>query len=535
MVDLARSSVANPLTSLQLRCQSCGAAYAGRPDGEILTCTYCGTSQRVVDAREFLDHFMAQVTAFVRQAVPVGLDGSRADGIDPVARLAAFNSSIRPRVSVESEQYRFSCFRALSAPLTVLPFSQTFHPSAGTDPTSVSVFAAKVQSVAGLAVDDASRELLVRAGGLASAYQSILVATRLLGGSQPERFQLISQNYSTASRALESTGKWPPLVARLSGLAEEVRAVDLWLSARNTMEAKGALARSTTELERARRLLASSPELGYLLPSVDLELAAVRTVATILEITDSSPTVSPAPHVFVQRLSGILDWQASRAPGHWAAAFRSAKSWEQIFASASRLRAAQAGRGSVKVVSMGAGAFLPFWLVEIPYTFETGVLWAKRGKEVPEVLLVSATFPTDLYSLDGVGSARVLTDVFAVTAGSRGLEGQLSRIRGQQERISESGPLHSVLQRASASSLSGQPAVPPFTTDTDALRLVQTYIAAMSSVNPKVASQLRVSSPRILDLVYVSCNSRTPPYIPALGPLSPASVGDPNSFVGFLS
>lgn len=155
-------------TEFRLRCSACGAAYPGRPDGEILTCVYCGTSQRVVDARQFLDYFLAQVSAFVRSAVPSGLDVSHSANIDPIARLAAFNAGIGPRLSTESDQYRFSCFQLLSTSRAVWPFSPGIPAPAGINPAAVSVFSAKVDSVSGLAVDDASRDLIRRAGGLAS-------------------------------------------------------------------------------------------------------------------------------------------------------------------------------------------------------------------------------------------------------------------------------------------------------------------------------------------------------------------------------
>ena len=526
---------ANPLTELSLRCQSCGAPYAGNARGEILTCTYCGTSQRTVDARQFLDHFMAQVNAFVRQAVPPGLDVSRSTTIDPVARLAAFNSSVRPRLSTESDQYRISCFNLLSSPLAVLPFSPTGQQSVGVDPATVSIFAAKVQSVSGLAVDDASRELLRRAGGLASCYQSLLVANRLSNGTQPERFHLISQNYSTAGEAIASTGRWSPLVVRLTGLAEEARAVDTLLSGRELAEVHRLLGEAGRELGEARSLLAATPELGYMVAAVDQELAIVRTVGSMLNIVENSPSVAPHPLHYIQRLAGVLDWLAQVGPSEWAPTFRSAKLREETFRRAAEVRGAQAGRGSVKVILAGTGTLVPFWVVELPYTFETGVLWAKHGKEVPEILLVAATFPSDVSSLRGPGTARVLTDIFRAAAMGHSLVKYSDKVRGKEQKISESGGLIPILQNAALSPIEGLQAIPPLTTEAEAMRLVQLYVQGVRLENPKVAAQLRASSPRILDLVYVPCIIHVSPPIAWLGSLSPSTVGDPQVLLGFIS
>jgi hypothetical protein len=527
--------LSNTVSEYRLRCGSCGAPYSGRTEGEILTCGYCGTTQRTVDARQFLDHFMAQVTAFVRQAVPPGLDVSHSESIDPVARLAAFNMSVRPRLSTQSDTYRFSCFNLLSSPLAVFPFSTASVPVGGADPAAVSIFAAQVQSVSGLAVDNASRELVGRAGGLASCYQSLLVATRLASGTQPERFHLISQNYTTASKAIESTGRWSPLTLRLKALSIESEAVDLYLSGRDYGEARRLLGTAGAQLSEAQSLLSATPELGYMSTAVDQELAGVRMVGSMLTISDLSAGVAPHPLAYSQRLTGVLDWLSQASPPDWAPNFKSLRLREEVFRRAAELRAAQAGAGSVRVLSTGGGSFVPFWVVELPYTFETGIAWTKRGKEVPETLLVAATFPTDVSSLSGSGSVRVLTDVFVGMRGGRSMNKYTDRLRGREQKISESGGLVAMLQNVTTSPVPGQQAVPPFTTEVEALRLVQSYVESIRSTDPKIAAQLRASSPRILDLVYLPSVPHSSPPVPWLGPLSPASLGDSQALLGFIS
>ena len=528
------SPAPSPVTGVSLRCGSCGAPYGGTPQGELLRCGYCGTTQRMVDARQFLDHFMAQVTAFVRQAVPAGLDVSRSDTVDPMARLAAFNMGVRPRLSTESNQYRFRCFNLLSTPFTPQPFSTSANPTAAVDPTSVSVFVAQVQYVSGLAVDDASRGLIRDAGGLATCYQSVLVAARLAGGAEPERFHLISQNLKAAAKAVESTGRWPGLVARLEALASQSDAVDLYLSGRDFGEARRLLGTAGEGLGRARVMLTTTPDIGYMTTAVDQELAGVRTIGSMITIAETSPTVLPHPLAYAQRLSGVLNGLAQSAPGDWAPSFRTMRLREEVFRRAAEVRSAQAGGGSVKVVASGNGTLVPFWVVELPYTFETGVAWTKKGKEVPETLLVAATFPTDLSNLHGAGTSRGLTDVFA--AGRAATPGRFTdHIRGREQKITESGGVVALLQSVSTASAVGSQAIPPFTTEAEALKLVQVYVDSAKAANPKVAAQLRGSSPRILDMVYVPCVLHTAPLVPWLGPLSPVSLGDPQTLLGFVA
>jgi hypothetical protein len=109
------------------------------------------------------------------------------------------------------------------------------------------------------------------------------------------------------------------------------------------------------------------------------------------------------------------------------------------------------------------------------------------------------------------------------------------KVRGKEQKISESGGLIPILQNAALSPIEGLQAIPPLTTEAEAMRLVQLYVQGVRLENPKVAAQLRASSPRILDLVYVPCIIHVSPPIAWLGSLSPSTVGDPQVLLGFIS
>ena len=529
------ASVTTPLTEQKLRCSSCGASYPSGAHSEILTCAYCGSSARMVDARAFLDHFLAQVTAFVRQAVPAGLDVTGSGMVDPVARLAAFNSSVRPRLSTATEQYRFSCSNLLSSPLAVQPFGSMTHVASLPDPTAVSVFIAQVQSVSGLASDDTSRDLVRRAGGIATCYQSLLVALRLAAGSQPERFHLIAQNYTTAAEAIRSTGCWTIIADRLTALEKQCRAVDSLVTGTSISESKSLLGGASQDLTAARSALSTAPDLGYMTSAIDQELSLTRAVGSMSTIVEGSASVSPPPLVYIERLSRLFDSLAATAPAYWAPSFRSLKLREEVFRRAAELRSAQAGRGTVKVLALGAGTLVPFWVVELPYTIETGVLWTKRGREVPEVLLVAATFPSDPASLAPGWAWRVLTNVFAAAYGGPVLSDTVNRLRGNEQTLSRSSGLAQMVAAAAPGTVGGFAGVPPLTTEAEALKLVQVYLEGLRSSSPKAAAQLRASSPRVVDLVYVPCNFLAQLHVPGLGGLSPASVGDPQTLMAFVA
>jgi len=131
----------------------------------------------------------------------------------------------------------------------------------------------------------------------------------------------------------------------------------------------------------------------------------------------------------------------------------------------------------------------------------------------------------------GIGPSTVLTDIFATS--TKG--GTYNRLSGKEQKISESGGLAGILQNATAAPIAGQSAAPPLTTRAEALKLVQLYLDGVRAANPKAAAQLRSSSPRIVDLVYIPCTIPGPTPIPWLGPLSPRSVGDPQAIQNFVA
>ncbi|EQD47052.1 hypothetical protein B1B_12507, partial [mine drainage metagenome] len=459
------SGAAVGVTAVRLRCGSCGAPYPGGETGEILTCGYCGASQRMVDARQFLDHFRAQVTSFLHQAIPAGLDLTGSTNVDPVARLAAFTASVRPHLVAESEQYRFGLFHLLSTPFVILPFPSVGRAPAGPNPTAVSVFAEKVHAVSGLAVDDASRDLLRRASGVAAAYQSLLVAVGIERTPRPERLHLLAQNLTASADAIDGIGPWAPLAVRLRGLAAQARAADTLLGGGRPDDIRSLLDPAAARLAEARAALAAAPEFGYMVAAVDQEAAAGRILGSMTAIVERSASVPPHPLAFLQRLEGILDGFASRSPAGWGGAWMSLRMREEIFARAAVLRSAQAGYGTVRAVApTGAPLLVPCWVVELPYTFETGLLWGKRGKEVPERLLVPATFPTDPSTLGPGGASRAITDVFRAGGPSPAIGQLYGRISGRERTITHSGTLGQLLDSTAEGSIAGQAALPPLST-----------------------------------------------------------------------
>jgi hypothetical protein len=315
----------------------------------------------------------------------------------------------------------------------------------------------------------------------------------------------------------------------------ECQGVDQLLTSSSFQATRASFATAGQELSRTHGLFATLPELGYMTTAVEQELAIVRTLNAMVGIAQNSPRVSPTPLVYLQRISAVMDRLTYTLPADWASSVRSPKFQEAVLQRSSELRAAQAGSGTVKVVPMPGSTLVPFWAVELPYNFETGSLWTKKGREVSELALVSGTFLTDPSCLPPGRAASVVTDVFAAGSRAASLSGYYGRLSGRETKLGESGGLAGILEGAQKAGIAGKRAVPPLTTEAEALRLVQNYIEEARMANPKAADQLRASSPRVLELVYLPAELDGRPPVPWLGALSPMSLGDPRMLQGFAA
>jgi hypothetical protein len=524
------------ITVQALRCTACGAPLEPTGKVEIVRCGYCGTGQRVADAREFVDYLAQQMASFVRQALPPGVDVSASGAIDPVARHAAFVNVIAPRLSIESDQLRFRCFSLLSNPFVSLLFTPATRLPIADDPKQTALFTAKAQSAGKLAVDESSRALVAQAAGLSGAYGCVLVAGRVLSGDTPEGPFLAAKNFQAAAEAVRGTGRWSALESRFLGLAEVFRGGDRILSKEHKL-ARDHLGTAETHLKLAKAATTGSIELGFTTSAIDQELAMVRAFRSMAEVVALGDGGAALPSlVFLQRICRVVAVADAHAPKHWGKALGSVRLREDVMAQAATLRAAQIGGGSVRVLSVGSGPLVPFWLGELPYTFETGALWAKRGQAAMEPVLVAATFPAEPSSMIPGNERWVLTDAFGTHSGTSGIGEGYLRLSGQQTKITQTGNLSAIHQNAPLTSIGARKVVAPICGPSDALALLAQYLASQARATPRAAAQLRLSSPRIVDLIYIPATiDRSGPALPWLGPLSPRVLGDPATLASLVS
>jgi len=513
---------------LALRCKSCSAPLSARPSDDILTCEYCGSTQKLVDARAFFDQILAQVNAWVRQAMPPGIGSSVTSIVDPVARHMVFTNNVQPRLSTEFGEYRFACLNILSHPLLVLPYVTEKTVPATDNPQDIFLFHAKTQSIQPLAVDDDSKAFLSEVSGLSIAYAYLLNNVSLMSELKPERYHFIRQNLEAAADALKDIPKYGGLLQRVKGAAALSHGLDLLTSLR-PVEAQQHMNEARGLLEDAQKMIAQSPELAIMLQAVKKELSITNSARYIAEAASLSPGGDIAAGIMpIRNLLSIVGTMQRESPPFWRPRFQNATFHEYILKTVADIRRATTGSGTIRMISGSGTMLFPFWAVDIPYTFQTGALWKTQGVEVVESVLVSATFPMDQGAISEMNPRAVLTDVFSARERRGFFEDSYRKMSGKETSISGGGPVRDTIRRAQPGRPAGMKVVPPLSTAQDSIAIVQSYVTKICQTDRTMQSQLKLSAPRATDMIFVSGTPAggRPNVMPWLGGLAPASVGN---------
>ena len=527
---MVENGVKNPVSMLELRCRSCSAPLTARLTDDIIRCEYCGSSQKLVDARAFYDQILGQVNAWVRQAMPPGVGASVTGITDPVARHMVFMNNIRPRLSTEYSEYRFNCLNLLSRPLMTLPSMTEIGMPVSTDPKSVFLFEAKVRSVQPLAVDDESKMLVGETSGLSIAYGYLLNNVALMADLKPERYFFMKQNYDAAAEALKGLDKFSCIRERMRGLSSLSQALDL-LSSLKATDSIPYLKEAGDSLDKAESATSQNMEMGIMLQAIRMERSILNGASYLAQAQIAQPSSDTAGNMVpILNLMGLLNALKMQSPPKWQVRFMESNHHEQILKAVADIRQAQSGGGRIRILTGSGTVLVPFWAIDIPYTFQTGALWKTQGVEVAESILVAATFPVDMNAASGANPQAVLTDVFQARDRKGFFNDAMRRVSGNETSISGGGPIREAIRNAQPATPSGVRIIPPLSTPQDAIILAQEYIVRACQMDRTIQNQLRLSAPRCTDLIYAPAvpDMYRPNVMPWLGPLAPSSIGDMN-------
>jgi len=501
-----------------LRCKHCGAPFevgSLTSDSTYITCTSCGTSQTRIDAKEYLEQMMGQVKSWISKAIPMGVNISQAENIDSVARHNIFSNSVRPAVETEMTEYKFGFLSLLSNQLIMMPHrtNTSFRPSH--QPANAFEFNAKAKSVAPLAVDADGLELMKNADKMSLAYAMMINNMKLLAEDKPGRSDLMATNFSEASDSLNGLQKYEVVKQRLEALSEVVKGI-AFLENGNAVDSRPHIQNGLDLLEKAKQSTLTSMEFGSTYLAIEQEVAVTRVIFGIVESVMNDPTVNALEVLdILRKVMDVASIQYKSSSPEWGGIFKNVTRYIEIFSNVSSIFASKAGKGGIPITSGAGSSLLPFWAVDLRYSFMTGALWSKKSVEVHETLLVPATFVTDANSLNNPRIS--VTDIFSSRPG-----GFFDSLKGSEKSISESGEIGTLTKSVADNSVGSRKVVVPVSTKNEAEAFVLKYLKQCTADDTK----LKLIKPTVDKLIYVPCEITDAGIsIPLLGKVAPKSVG----------
>jgi hypothetical protein len=479
-----------------LRCKYCGAPLdrkALESDSPYITCSSCGTSQQRVDSKAYLDQMMGQIQSWISKTLPGGFSLAQSENVDSVARFNIFNNNIRPRIEAEYSEYKFGVSSLLSSPLIVLPFTTDSSTVPSHTSTKAFEFDAKVKSVSPLAVDEPSRALIDSADRLASGYAMLINNTKLLQEDKPGRYILMANNFNEAAASFKKIAGYGPAADRFQALAGMCTGCDKLLNG-DGMGSISYFENGRAQLEKVKAAINTDLTLGVMYQAVDIEITQAKVLAEIAGFITNGVTADPMQ--VLNSIKKIFGFNYQKT-GKWGFLLGNKDRFDEILDYLADALKAKSG-GTLPIIA-GAGEYLiPFWDVDLRYSFQTGALFAKKSVEVTEDLLIPADFVIDQQCLNNPRSG--VTDIFSIRPESSILSG----IKGTETSISGGEGIGRLTGSVSKNSPGSRKIVVPLSTEKEAKKLVSEYLAVMTSQDNK----LKLSNPIVKSLIYIPCDIR---------------------------
>jgi len=480
--------------NVMLRCKYCGAPF--EPDTlddgtPYVTCTSCGTSQQRVDARKYLEEMMTYVQSWISSAIPVGLSVAQAENVDSVARHSIFVRNIQPRVESGLMEYKFANNNLLANALLVLPFMTVRMNAPPKTSAQAFEFNASVKSISALAVDENSNRLVSDAAALSQVYALVVNNTKLLAEDKDGRFILMANNFAETARVFGGMKGYEAVTKRFSGLASVSNGIALLLEG-DTVNAANPIKEGVAMIEGAKADIMASPEFGIMYQAVEQELAIAKAIDELATMIITNPSMDAIKTLEVIRQ--VISRSIANT-GTWAVA-NSVYRYTEIFDEIAKIFKAKNGDPSIKAAAGGGAYLMPFWMIDLEYSFTTGALWNKKSVEVKETLFAPADFLCDANVVNNPSYA--ITDIFSL----RPEKSILAGIKGNEVSISKGEGLERIAQTVSAGTAGSRNVILPLSTKREASKLASEYLAQRTARD----SQLKLSKPRVHDLVYIPCD-----------------------------
>jgi hypothetical protein len=488
-----------------LRCSSCGAPLPPDATLQIITCQYCGVSQQRIDAEKYIEQLRTDVYRWVQSLVPTASVQSAAQ-IDPVARAQIFEHTIRQDIEQKRDSWSMQLLTACSNHLLVPPFLSApshFSIASSIDPKNMLNESARLQGLVPFAQSDDQTSLLNATAASSETLGYVSNVMRIATSSATPSYTTMARNFRGASESLAKDKSKLAGATRMEGLALANEGLAFFIDGKfydaqkkfmdadnRLQEAQKAIITQTSIISWFAGIKSEANIVGSLKIAVDGAQAGCSTGLSANDMLKRLETYSRAFESARKSIGSLLHTGDRIDPD----------TYRELCRSFAEINMAKSGQRPVTVLFGGGQIWIACWLVDLNYTFATGVLFMKKGLMMTERLLLPGLFslnPARLYQAPD----EVVTDVFSLKAPSTFWD----RLSGKEKSLAAYTGFASDSRLQTTTIPTPSPVVPILSTKFEAERAVNMYL---ERVRQRLQDKLRIGIPSISKIVYVSGNVR---------------------------
>lgn len=482
----------------ELRCVHCGAPLPKPKEGEeYVKCEFCGYINRIKDSTTYMEQLKLEIQSWLKTIVPANII-SAGSAVDSVSRHNIFITMIKPDLLSKHLEANSRIAHVISSPLVFLPYWD-IHLNVDIDPPKKAFEeAAKIESVRPLAVvdDDVAFLNKVMATQYMYAYFSNFIHLMNSGKNDPE---LLSNNFKKIAEAFNGVpgGEGPKL--RFEGLYHIYAAIDSMMN--GDMETANARIRKGKDLlNRAKDAAVKNPEYVPMVPAIEKEMSLADGIESLIE--GLSATMNTTEFLIrLKRFFSASEKARKALAEMYYADSKDLGRYKDIMKEIRNILLAKSGIPAINLVGSQRGLLLPFWRVQLTYTFTTGSLFWKKGKAITDELLILATIPY---------ASQPITDIFKVKPKG----GMLDSFLGKEVTMT-TGYIRKLASSSRLSSVSAEiMVIPPMITNEEAKMFSQRYVL---NVTQRTNNKVKFGISKLMGIVYLGAEIQGDDvYIPEL-------------------
>jgi len=457
-----------------LRCVKCGAPLAkSMAEPEYLRCDFCGFTQKSVEVKQYIDKLRGEVYNWLQAMVPAGAIVSSV--ADPVARHNIFAFNIKPRIMGEYAAVKSRLSMVLIQPLFVFPFQSSAGFSMQDDSRTCFENAAKVQGLEPMVVVEEDRNFYGNVRATYDMYAYIVNALGLISSKADP--SLLVNNFEMMSTGLESVPQKSIEQKRMHGIAEAYKATEAFMKS-DLETAKIHIVNAENALQGVVVEARKSTTAAVMVPAMLSELSNIGAMANLIAASKTLVDHGQAPGEMLPFFSKYFSKLDSIKRGSKPSLY------QEFSAYVKSILEARMGAAEVELLPGAGDLYIPLWDILITYTFATGALFMKKGKDVEDRLLVLGTAPL---------AERAVTDIFAQIAG------MMDRLSGKEVTLT-TGFVGNVLAQTRRTSLpASSRVIPPLLSREESEKVAEEYLMQVSS---RMGGKIKFGAARSVRLIY---------------------------------